>query len=672
MIPTWLSRYTERGFRLIYWPRGKDPATWKGPREAGWNERTYSPDDYNEGCNVGVLLGTEIQPGKFLCDVDFDWTDGLPLARTVLPPTEFGFGRPSRDTSHAFFTTSKPVVSKVYEDIDNKGFVEIRGTKNDGTIGFQTMMPPSLHPNGETLRMKVDGEIGHSDEIERRVMLYAIACMLWQHLGLKGLHHNNRLSVAGFLLTEGLAENEVILINTAVAQMSGNDVSDVETTTRTTAALLRGGNAAVQGKGALIKAIGGEKDKEGKKVVARIREWLGGTDFLHDDKDKTFKDNQENIRRALVKLDAVLSFNTFAQAPIVQYNGYTGRLEDHMQDQIWLDIDAKFQFRPTKEFFQTVVGSIARHNTFHPVLDYLSSLKWDGIPRIDEWLIKYAGAADSEYARSVSSMVLMAAVKRVRQPGCKFDEITILESGQGLLKSSALKSLCYREEWFTDDLPLNVDSKIVIERTAGKWIIEASDLSGMKAAQQEHLKALLSRQVDAARLSYGRLLSEVPRQWIIIGTTNHQVYLKDATGGRRFWPMRIKQFDLDGLKSVRDQLWAEAAARESSGESIRLSPHLYKFAELQQERRREEDPWEEVIRKHFDEHKRMRITVNELWDLVHVPVERRSNVDQKRLSDIMTQMMFKRGHVRPFAGGDAARGWKRDGDPDLFTRKDED
>src|SRR5262249_54164107 len=122
--------------------------------------------------------------------------------------------------------------------------------------------------------------------------------------------------------------------------------------------------------------------------------------------------------------------------------------------------------------------------------------------------------------------------------------------------SSALRALCPNELWFSDDLPLNVDSKIVIERTAGKWIIEASDLSGMKVSQIEGLKAMLSRQVDSSRLAWGRLLTEVPRQWIVIGTTNDHVYLKDTTGNRRFWPMRISGFDIRKLQEVRDQLWA--------------------------------------------------------------------------------------------------------------------
>src|SRR5262249_47016077 len=212
---------------------------------------------------------------------------------------------------------------------------------------------------------------------------------------------------------------------------------------------------------------------------------------------------------------------------------------------------------------------------FHPVRDYLDGLQWDGVPRIDRWLITYAGAEDSKYTRAVSALFLIAGVRRVRQPCCKFDEMMILEQPtQGTEKSSALAVLAVREEWFTDDLPLNVEGKRVIEALRGKWIVEAAELSGMKKADIAHLNALLSRRRDTARMAYGRLPLEMPRQCIIAGTTNKSEYLRDTTGNRRYWPVLIVQFDLAALRRDLDQLWAEAAVREAKGESIRLAREL--------------------------------------------------------------------------------------------------
>jgi predicted P-loop ATPase len=169
----------------------------------------------------------------------------------------------------------------------------------------------------------------------------------------------------------------------------------------------------------------------------------------------------------------------------------------------WLTLDEAFKFRPPIEFFQIVVSDLARRRSVHPVKDYLNSLAWDESPRIDRWLIEYAGAADTPYVRAVGVLFLIAAVRRVRFPGCKFDELPILESKQGTRKSQALRALCPNEDWFSDDLPLGVDAKQIIERTAGKWLIEASELQGYTNSEIERLKGMLSRQVDGpVRLAY--------------------------------------------------------------------------------------------------------------------------------------------------------------------------
>lgn len=209
-------------------------------------------------------------------------------------------------------------------------------------------------------------------------------------------------------------------------------------------------------------------------------------------------------------------------------------------------------FRPHLEFFSKVIMDAVRNAPFHPVLDYLATLKWDGTPRLDRWLSAYGGADDTEYTRAVGALVLVAAVRRVRQPGVKFDEMLTLESKQGTNKSSALRVLAVRDEWFVDDLPLNAESRVVIERLAGRWIAEASELKGMRKGEVEHLRAFLSRQEDTARMSYARLPVIVPRQCVIIGTTNSDRYLRDLTGNRRFWPVRVEGFDLEALRRDRD------------------------------------------------------------------------------------------------------------------------
>lgn len=163
--------------------------------------------------------------------------------------------------------------------------------------------------------------------------------------------------------------------------------------------------------------------------------------------------------------------------------------------------------------------------------------------------------------------------------------------------SSGLRALAANEDWFTDDLPLGSDTRRFMESTAGKWIVEAGELKGMGRSDINSLKACLSRQRDEARMAYGHKNTRVARQFVIIGTTNEtEGYLRDATGNRRFWPVRVQRFDLARLRADRDQLWAEAAEAEALGESIRLDPRLYADAAVEQEARlRGDDPLVDVL-----------------------------------------------------------------------------
>lgn len=663
--PSWLKKYYERGFRVIFYQsKQKGPS---GQEAVGWPDRSDKLEDWKPGSNVGVFTGHEISPGKFLVDIDFDWEPGLPLAKRILPKTGFGFGRESRIVSHSIYTSSAPIPSVSFDNIDGKPFVELRGTKTDGTAGLQTMFPPSIHPSGETLALRMDGDIGHSEDILRLTTLYAISCMLFTNLGPGGFGHDTRLAVAGFLLQEGLTPDETRLLCESIAAVTGNSVPDMKTVLDSTIARFKTGQP-IAGKGNLLKIFG----DDGKRILARIGEWLGSKEFK-EHKGKIIDTDQDNVRLALEKMDINLSFDLFSQKAMISYPGIPyGALGDTAVRKAWFEIDQKFHFRPPIQFFRDAIQYFAEDNPFHPVLDYFTGLVWDGVPRVDEWLIKTGGAADTPYVRAVSSIMLIAVCRRVTQPGCKYDEMVILESGeQGLLKSSALRALCPNEKWFSDDLPLNVDAKQMVERTLGKLMIEASDLSGMNASQVEHLKAMLSRQVDGpVRLAYGHLPVEQPRQFIIIGTTNSYTYLTDSTGNRRFWPIRVKKFDVAWIKENRDQLWAEAYAREQTGETIRLDPALYGHAALQQERRRAEDPWEVKLSETFSEDVKWRLTPDEVWAPLGISVDRRDSRSNDRVLKAMHKLGFKRLAVRN-ADNKVVKGFARDvveGQMDLDRR----
>jgi hypothetical protein len=303
---------------------------------------------------------------------------------------------------------------------------------------------------------------------------------------------------------------------------------------------------------------------------------------------------QHNFDIALRRLGVEFYYDAFARRKIMERTLdsilYREVVEDSVVDDLMFEIETKFDFFPPKDKFYAYCGVASRRNSFHPVQDYLDGLPaWDGESRSETWLIKYGGAPDTAYVRAVSRLVLVAAVRRVRQPGCKFDEMVILESPQGAGKSTAIKTLCPNQDWFADNFHLNGDTKKMIEQTQGKWIVEAGELKGMSAHDQNALKAYLSSTCDEARMAYAREAQRLPRQFIIIGTTNDTQYLKDHTGDRRYWPIKVGVFDVEGLALVRDQLWAEANYLELSNPDanyIRLDPSLYGDAALEQSHRK--------------------------------------------------------------------------------------
>lgn len=206
---------------------------------------------------------------------------------------------------------------------------------------------------------------------------------------------------------------------------------------------------------------------------------------------------------------------------------------------------------------------VATKNRYHPVRNYLDSCaaSWDGRQRVDTLLIKYLGCDDTPYHREAARLMLLGAVTRIFEPGHKFDFVPILEGLQGKRKSTFVRTL--GRNWFSELAGDFHDQKQMVEQIQGSWIVEIPELQGFSKADTNVLKAWLSRQSDKARLAYKRFTEDFPRQCIFIGSTNDDEYLRDHTGGRRFWPIRCKlpegtDIDTDGLEREIDMVWAEA------------------------------------------------------------------------------------------------------------------
>jgi predicted P-loop ATPase len=239
------------------------------------------------------------------------------------------------------------------------------------------------------------------------------------------------------------------------------------------------------------------------------------------------------------------------------------------------------------------VNVVAENNKVHPVREYLNCLSWDGVGRLDDWLVLYLGAESTDYVRAVGKYWLISCVARIYKPGCQVDHMLILEGPQGQGKSTALRIL--GEPFFCDDMP-DLKTKDASIGLPGVWIFELSELEAMQGTAASRIKAFITRSTDHYRPPYGKRSIWVPRQCVFAGSVNNGEYLKDDTGGRRFWPVRCRRIDLDSLRRDRNQLLAEAVHRYRAGEQ--WWPHnkeIIRQVTEQQEDRLQTDPWEAPI-----------------------------------------------------------------------------
>jgi len=203
----------------------------------------------------------------------------------------------------------------------------------------------------------------------------------------------------------------------------------------------------------------------------------------------------------------------------------------------------------------------ARHS-YHPIQNYVSSLKWDGVSRLDRIFIDYLGAEETEYVKAVTRMTFVAAITRIFRPGIKYDTVTVLVGPQGLGKSTLISIMAKNEEWFTDALK-DLSDRSAIECIQGAWLVELGEMSALNKTELNVAKAFISRTIDKARMAYGRFAKTMPRTCIFFGTSNTKAFLKDPTGERRYLPIdchptAAKKKVFTDLPNEVDQIWAEA------------------------------------------------------------------------------------------------------------------
>jgi predicted P-loop ATPase len=346
---------------------------------------------------------------------------------------------------------------------------------------------------------------------------------------------------------------------------------------------------------------------------------------------------------------------------------WAGELSDNAIQMLRVLIHDRFDFDPGTNNAYDAAVQLCNRNRFDPVLDYLDAVDkdWDGISRLDEWLMAYMGVLDTPLNRQIGRLVLIAAVRRARQPGVKFDQIPVLEGPEGLGKSQAIQILAGPEN-FSDQTILGLNDRQQQEAVQGIWLYEIADLSGIGRAETESIKAFGSRTHDRVRPAYGRCRIDLPRRCIFVATTNDSNYLKSQTGNRRFWPVKTGRVDLGSLARDRDLLWGEASRYEAAGASIILPESLWSAAGAEQEARREVDPWEDILAQITGtwDCGEYRISSQELlWGILKIPEERQTRLAMTRVKQCMNRLGWE-GPDQMRICQNKTRGYRRGTVPD--------
>lgn len=310
-------------------------------------------------------------------------------------------------------------------------------------------------------------------------------------------------------------------------------------------------------------------------------------------------------------LKGAIAYNDLKVRPVALRSLPWREVADPVNGSTWNDADdsalrwylEKYYKLTGKEKILDGMIRAAKANEIHPIRGYLEGLAWDGTPRLDTLLVDYLGAEDTPYTRAVTRKTFAAAAARVFAPGCKFDYVLVLAGPQGRGKSTLVARMA--NGWYTDSLA-GIGTKEAYEGLQGYWLIELGELAAMRKIEIETTKNFISKQVDSYRAAYGRRVEDHPRQCVFIGTTNSTAFLRDDTGNRRFWPVRLleqapaKTVWNDLSQPVVDQLWAEAVERYRAGEPLTLPLALARCALEQQRAFTEDDPRAGEVQVYLD------------------------------------------------------------------------
>lgn len=319
--------------------------------------------------------------------------------------------------------------------------------------------------------------------------------------------------------------------------------------------------------------------------------------------NKTYPQNLENISRILMhhnNFSGRLKYDSFRNILEMKIHEKWHQLEDHhiLETQASISLLFPMFAKVSKELIYDAVTRVCRENTTDSAIDYIRSLVWDDTPRLSTWLSKTYHTPDDIYYAAVGANWMKGLIKRIIEPGCKFDYVLVLEGEQGIKKSTSLNIIgtVYEDQpsWHVETT-MSMDSKDFFMQFQGKAIIEFSEGETLSRTEVKKMKAIITTQSDKYRPAYGRNSVDFPRRCVFAMTTNQEEYLKDETGNRRWLPVAcVGDADVGWLRENRDQLFAEAYHRLTI-----LKESIWDFPQEEtqkmQEERRIKSPWTEQI-----------------------------------------------------------------------------
>jgi putative DNA primase/helicase len=349
--------------------------------------------------------------------------------------------------------------------------------------------------------------------------------------------------------------------------------------------------------------------------------------------------------------------------------------EDTIRTKFWL-IDSEYRIGIGSELVLEAVRAASHRVRFHPVRDWVRSIKWDGTKRLPTWLIDVMGAEDTEFTRSVGQCWAISAMARLFAPGCKVDTVPIFEGDQGTFKSSTIRALA-GDAWFLEMNITDVSNKDAMQVLRRKWIAELPEFDGLSRAEQSNVKNYFSRQTDTYRPSYGKMAQDFQRQIVFAASTNKHQYLGDETGGRRYWPIRCRGGNVTLARSIRDQFWAEAHVRYECGEPWHITdPAILDASREVQDARFRSDPWEISVAEWLAKPSQVGvskagagITTADVLEGLGLDTAKRDNGHSTRVGSILRRLGWEPGQ-QEWRNGVRARRYRPAGASDILVPVD--